>query len=46
MGDSEALIYQLQRSNRRWKALALLACSALLIVGIFGSVSAVSPCLG
>jgi hypothetical protein len=30
---------QLRRSNRRWKALALAACSALMLVVPFGFVA-------
>jgi len=30
---------QLRRSNRRWKALALAACSALMLVVLFGFVA-------
>lgn len=30
---------QLRRSNRRWKALALAACSALVLVVLFGFVA-------
>jgi hypothetical protein len=31
---------QLRRSNRFWKALALAACSALVLVVLFGFVAA------
>jgi hypothetical protein len=34
MSDHEVLIEQLRRSNRRWKALALAACSALALMVI------------
>jgi hypothetical protein len=30
---------QLRRSNRRWKALALAACSALMLVALLGVVA-------
>jgi hypothetical protein len=30
---------QLRRSNRRWKALALVACSALVFVALLGVVA-------
>jgi hypothetical protein len=30
---------QLRQSNRRWKALALAACSALVLVVLFGFVA-------
>jgi hypothetical protein len=30
---------QLRRSNRRWKALALAACSALILIALFGSLA-------
>ena len=36
--DLLLLIEQLRRSNRRWKALALAACSALVLVAIVGFV--------
>jgi len=31
MSEADALIEQLRRANRRWKALALAACLALVI---------------
>jgi hypothetical protein len=34
MSDSEHLIAQLRRSNRRWKVLALAACSALILAAV------------
>src|SRR5262249_38341880 len=34
MSDPEVLIEQLGRSNRRWKALALTACFALVLVAL------------
>ncbi len=34
MTDPEALIKQLRRSNRRWKALALAVCAALVLAGV------------
>jgi hypothetical protein len=34
--DLLLIIEQLRRSNRRWKALALAACAALLLVALFG----------
>jgi hypothetical protein len=37
MSDPKDLIEQLGRSNRRWKALALTACSTLALVLLFGS---------
>src|SRR4051794_18960975 len=39
MSDSETLIEQLQRSNLRWKALALAACSALVLASLVGFVA-------
>ena len=38
MSDPKNLVEQLTRSNRRWKILALAACSALLLMFLFGSV--------
>jgi hypothetical protein len=40
MSDTEALIDQLRRSNRRWKAVALTACFALVLVALFGFIAA------
>jgi hypothetical protein len=40
MTESEDLIEQLRRSNRRWKALALTACFALILVALGGFVAA------
>jgi hypothetical protein len=40
MSDQDALIDQLRRSNRRWKVLASIACSALLLAAALGYVSA------
>jgi hypothetical protein len=34
MSDPETLIEQLRRSNRRWKALALAACAALVFAAL------------
>jgi hypothetical protein len=39
MSDPQALIVQLRRSNRRWKALALAACSALVLAALVGFVA-------
>jgi hypothetical protein len=39
MSDSEALIELLRRSNRRWKALALAACAALILAALLGFVA-------
>ena len=36
MSDSERLIEQLRRSNRRWKTLALAACATLVLWGLIG----------
>jgi hypothetical protein len=36
MSDSEALIELLRRSNRRWRALALAACAALILAALLG----------
>ncbi len=36
MSEPKNLIEQLQRSNRRWKMLALAACFCLLLVGLMG----------
>jgi hypothetical protein len=41
MSDSEALIARLRRSNRRWKALALAACGALVLLALVGIAGAV-----
>ena len=37
--DLLCVIEQLRRSNRRWKALALAACSALVLVVLLGFVA-------
>jgi hypothetical protein len=37
--DLLLVIEQLRRSNRRWKALALAACLALVLMGLFGLVA-------
>jgi len=39
MAEANALIEQLRRANRRWKALALAACFALALAAIGWSVS-------
>lgn len=39
MNDPEALVEQLRRSNRRWKALALTACAALVLAALVGFVA-------
>ncbi len=36
MSDPKDLVEQLQRSNRRWKSLALVACSVLVLAALFG----------
>jgi hypothetical protein len=41
MSDREALVEQLRRSNRRWKALALAACAGLILAAFVGFVVAV-----
>src|SRR5262245_46455585 len=38
--DLLLIIEQLRRSNRRWKTLALAACSALILVGLVGFIAA------
>jgi hypothetical protein len=38
MSDPKDLVEQLRQSNRRWKALALAACSVLVLAVLFGSV--------
>jgi hypothetical protein len=38
--DLLVLVEQLRRSNRFWRALALAACAALLLVAFFGLVTA------
>jgi hypothetical protein len=38
--DLLPLVEQLRRSNRRWKALALAACSALVLMVVAGFVAA------
>jgi hypothetical protein len=42
MSEPEDLIEQLRRSNRRWKALALAACSALVLAALISYAHAVS----
>jgi hypothetical protein len=42
MSDSDALIEQLRRSNRRWKALALASSTALLFMLLVGIASLAS----
>jgi len=32
--ETDALIHQLRRANRRWKALALAACLVLVLVAV------------
>jgi hypothetical protein len=39
MSETEALVERLQRANRRWKALALVACSALILMSLAWSAS-------
>jgi ferric-dicitrate binding protein FerR (iron transport regulator) len=39
MPDPKDIIEQLRRSNRRWKALALAACAALVLVALVGFVA-------
>jgi hypothetical protein len=39
VSDPEALIEQLRRSNRRWKALALAACAVLVLAALVGFVA-------
>jgi hypothetical protein len=39
MSEQWDLIEQLRRSNRRWKALALAACSILVLVAVAGFVA-------
>jgi hypothetical protein len=39
MTDPEALIEQLRQSNRRWKALALAACAALILAALLGFIA-------
>jgi hypothetical protein len=39
MPDPEDFIEQLRRSNRRWKALALAACAALVLAALVGLVA-------
>jgi hypothetical protein len=34
--DLLLVIEQLRRANRRWKALALAACAALILAALFG----------
>jgi hypothetical protein len=36
MSDPKDLVEQLQRSNRRWKTLALAACSVLVLAALLG----------
>ncbi len=43
MTESKDLVLvneQLRRSNRRWKALALTACTALILIVLFGVIRA------
>jgi hypothetical protein len=35
MSEPKDLIEQLRRSNRKWKALALAACGALVLAAVF-----------
>ena len=39
MSEPKDLIEQLRRSNRRWKALALAACSILVLLALLGFVA-------
>ena len=39
MSEPKDLIEQLRRSNRRWKALALAACSVLVLAALAGFVA-------
>jgi hypothetical protein len=39
MPDPEDFIEQLRRSNRRWKALDLAACAALVLAALVGLVA-------
>jgi hypothetical protein len=38
MSDPKHLIEQLRQSNRRWKTIALAACSVLVLAVLFGMV--------
>jgi hypothetical protein len=39
ISEPKDLIEQLRRSNRRWKALALAACSVLVLAALLGFVA-------
>jgi anti-sigma-K factor RskA len=39
MSEPNDLIEQLRRSNRRWRALALAACSVLVLAALVGFVA-------
>jgi hypothetical protein len=39
MSEPKDLVEQLQRSNRRWKTLALAACSVLVLAALLGFVA-------
>jgi hypothetical protein len=39
MSEPNDLIEQLRRSNRRWRALALTACSVLVLAALVGFVA-------
>jgi hypothetical protein len=41
VSDPKDPMEQLRRSNRRWKAIALAACSALVLAVVFGSLAVV-----
>jgi hypothetical protein len=42
MSDADVLVEQLRRSNRRWKALALAASTALVLLALAWYASAVA----
>jgi hypothetical protein len=42
MSDADVLVERLRRSNRRWKALALAACTALVLLALAWYASAVA----
>ena len=42
MSDADVLMERLRRSNRRWKALALAACMALVLLALAWYASAVA----
>jgi hypothetical protein len=42
MSDPDAIIEHLRRSNRRWRALALASCAAIVLAGLVAFLSMTS----